>query len=249
MYSIREFSKRTGVSARTLRFYEELEVLLPEKRNASGHRVYGLQQLAELQQIQSLKFVGYSLQEIKRYLHAGNQSIEAWLTSLPTQKQMLLEKRSEIDRAVSAVEHVHSLLGEGTEVTWTMVSALLQEMEHEEERLEWMREHLSEEVVTTYTAMTEQERAHVNRELLLILSDVKQLMKDKVAPESKRAQQIPIRLTELMMQPVPKEEWEAYADELERVLASDEADDFRFPSFWSPEEERYVEKITKALEQ
>ncbi|WP_193744712.1 TipAS antibiotic-recognition domain-containing protein [Geomicrobium sp. JCM 19037] len=168
---------------------------------------------------------------------------------MPTQKQMLLEKRSEIDRAVSAVEHVHSLLGEGTEVTWTMVSALLQEMEHEEERLEWMREYLSEEVVTTYTAMTEQERAHVNRELLLILSDVKQLMKDKVAPESKRAQQIPIRLTELMMQPVPKEEWEAYADELERVLASDEADDFRFPSFWSPEEERYVEKITKALEQ
>ena len=39
-YSIGEFSKRTGISIRTLQYYDELGLLKPEKNISSGHRVY-----------------------------------------------------------------------------------------------------------------------------------------------------------------------------------------------------------------
>lgn len=66
MYTIGEFGAKTGFSTRTLRFYEELGILYPSKRNESGHRLYGLEELAILQRIQSLKFIGYSLQKSKK---------------------------------------------------------------------------------------------------------------------------------------------------------------------------------------
>lgn len=57
-FTISEFGKRARITVRTLRFYEELGLLVPAQQNSSGHRLYGLAELAKLQQIQSLKCGG-----------------------------------------------------------------------------------------------------------------------------------------------------------------------------------------------
>ena len=62
---ISEACRRTGLSARTVRYYEELGLLPGVRRRASGRRVYGDDELERLAFIGRLKKLGLTLAEIK----------------------------------------------------------------------------------------------------------------------------------------------------------------------------------------
>ncbi|MBB6282526.1 DNA-binding transcriptional MerR regulator [Geobacillus subterraneus] len=63
-YSIGEFAKKTGTTVRTLRYYDEIGLLSPQKHPHSGRRMYTDEDVLTLQKIVSLKFLGYSLGQI-----------------------------------------------------------------------------------------------------------------------------------------------------------------------------------------
>ncbi len=63
--SITEVRELTGLSARTLRYYEELGLVPGVRRRAGGRRVYGDDEVERLRFIQRLKAMGLSLAEIK----------------------------------------------------------------------------------------------------------------------------------------------------------------------------------------
>jgi len=65
LLSIAEVRERSGVSARTLRYYEELGLLPGVRRRAGGRRVYGPDEIERLAFIQRLKKLGLSLAEVK----------------------------------------------------------------------------------------------------------------------------------------------------------------------------------------
>lgn len=65
MLGIGEVCTRTGLSSRTLRYYEELGLLPGVRRSAGGRRVYGEGELERLRFIQRLKALGLSLAEIR----------------------------------------------------------------------------------------------------------------------------------------------------------------------------------------
>ena len=65
LLTIGEVRDLTGVSARTLRYYEELELLPGIRRRSGGRRVYGPDEVERLGFIQRLKTLGLSLAEIK----------------------------------------------------------------------------------------------------------------------------------------------------------------------------------------
>lgn len=59
-----ELAHRTGVSVRTLHFYDQRGLLSPSRRSASGHRLYGVADIARLQRIRSLQQLGLTLEDI-----------------------------------------------------------------------------------------------------------------------------------------------------------------------------------------
>jgi DNA-binding transcriptional MerR regulator len=65
LLSVAEVRERTGLSARTLRYYEEVGLLPGVRRRAGGRRVYGADEIERLRFIQRLKALGLSLAEIK----------------------------------------------------------------------------------------------------------------------------------------------------------------------------------------
>jgi DNA-binding transcriptional MerR regulator len=67
---IGDLAKRTGVSVRTLHYYDEIGLLRPAMVTASRHRLYGPQELIRLQQIKSLRRLGFSLDEVRAVLDA-----------------------------------------------------------------------------------------------------------------------------------------------------------------------------------
>jgi DNA-binding transcriptional MerR regulator len=67
-WKIGDLAKRTGVSIRTLHHYDEIGLLSPPHRTESGHRLYGRDEVVRLQQILSLRQMGFSLGEVRETL-------------------------------------------------------------------------------------------------------------------------------------------------------------------------------------
>jgi DNA-binding transcriptional MerR regulator len=71
-----KLAKRTGISVRTLHYYEEIGLLAPTFRTRAGHRLYGASDVVRLQQIVSLRQLGFSLEEIGDCLKQDHFSLK-----------------------------------------------------------------------------------------------------------------------------------------------------------------------------
>lgn len=71
-WKVGELAKQTGLSIRTLHYYDQIGLLTPSHRTHSGHRVYGGRDIVRLQQIASLRQLGFSLEEISDCLRNPN---------------------------------------------------------------------------------------------------------------------------------------------------------------------------------
>ena len=60
-----ELAKRTGLTIRTLHHYDEIGLLKPSGHTESGHRLYTADDIARLQQVISLRQLGFSLEEVR----------------------------------------------------------------------------------------------------------------------------------------------------------------------------------------
>lgn len=92
MLSIKEVKKRTGVTVRTLHYYDQIGLLLPADKTEGGHRLYGEKELIKLQEIQFLKSLGFSLSEIKEMLsneRDWNKCLQDQLAYVSNEKQKL----------------------------------------------------------------------------------------------------------------------------------------------------------------
>jgi DNA-binding transcriptional MerR regulator len=98
--SIAEVRSHAGVSARTLRYYEEMGLLPGVRRRAGGRRVYGADELERLRFISRLKALGLSLAEIKELnaVYAIGGSTRAMLGRLD---ELLARHRAEVDARIA----------------------------------------------------------------------------------------------------------------------------------------------------
>lgn len=67
-WKVGELAKRTGVSVRTLHHYDEIGLLSPSHRSESGYRLYTQDDVVRLQQVRSLRTLGFSLEEAGAFL-------------------------------------------------------------------------------------------------------------------------------------------------------------------------------------
>ncbi|MDN4592906.1 MerR family transcriptional regulator [Polycladomyces subterraneus] len=75
-WKIGELAQETGLTIRTLHYYDQIGLLKPSRHTESGHRVYTPDDVIRLQQILSLKSLGFSLEEIQACLQKPTFSPE-----------------------------------------------------------------------------------------------------------------------------------------------------------------------------
>ncbi len=68
LYKPKEISDMAGVTVRTLQYYDKIDLLKPSYKNENGYRFYTEEDLMELQKVISLKFLGFSIEDIKKLL-------------------------------------------------------------------------------------------------------------------------------------------------------------------------------------
>ncbi|MBG9979579.1 MerR family transcriptional regulator [Facklamia lactis] len=74
-YSIKEISQITGVTKRTLHYYDEIGLLIPFKDPDNQYRRYRQEDLIKLQTILFLKGIGVDLKEVNKLLKKSNQEL------------------------------------------------------------------------------------------------------------------------------------------------------------------------------
>jgi DNA-binding transcriptional MerR regulator len=104
-YTIKELAELAGISTRTLRYYDEIELLPPLRVTAAGYRLYGKGQVDRLQQILFYRALGLELMEIKTAL---DDPAFCRLAALEEHLAGLREKRNALDRLIATVERTIS---------------------------------------------------------------------------------------------------------------------------------------------
>ncbi len=97
---INEVAKLTGVSVRTLHYYDEIGLLPPDEVTESGYRLYGTAALERLQQILFFRELGFALKEIHNILN--NPAFDR-TEALEHHKKLLLLKRGRLDDLIALV--------------------------------------------------------------------------------------------------------------------------------------------------
>jgi DNA-binding transcriptional MerR regulator len=100
-YTVQKLGVLAGVSTRTLRYYDQIDLLKPARINSSGYRIYGNQEVDRLQQILFYRELGVSLEEIKHLITSPAFDADC---ALKEHRKRLLEKREQLDRLITNVE-------------------------------------------------------------------------------------------------------------------------------------------------
>ncbi|UED76994.1 MerR family transcriptional regulator [Brevibacillus sp. DP1.3A] len=100
-YTVQKLGLLASVSTRTLRYYDEIDLLKPARINSSGYRIYGQQEVDRLQQILFYRELGVSLEEIKEILDSPTFDAER---ALREHREKLLERRAQLDALIANVD-------------------------------------------------------------------------------------------------------------------------------------------------
>ena len=99
-YTIQKLANLANISTRTLRYYDEIDLLKPARINSSGYRIYGQSEVDRLQQILFYRELGVGLHEIKEIIM--NPTFDE-MQALMLHHQKLLEKRKQLDQLIETV--------------------------------------------------------------------------------------------------------------------------------------------------
>ena len=99
---IKEFAELTGVSVRTLHYYDEIGLLLPAYvDDHTGYRFYDDNSILRMQEILFYRELDFSLKNIGEILSSENYGKER---ALSEQKKLLILKKERLDRLISAID-------------------------------------------------------------------------------------------------------------------------------------------------
>ncbi len=171
IYRVRQFAARTGVTVRTLHHYNRLGLLKPSWRSGAGHRLYRESDVARLEQIVVLKFLGLPLAQIGRLLETRSSLAD----TLGRQRHVLAEKRDRLDAAIAAIQRAEASLQAGRDRDWDLFAAIVREIkmqEHEDWTTKYYSPDARAKVEARKTLWNPDLQAQVTRDWNDLLRDV-----------------------------------------------------------------------------
>ena len=106
-WKVGELARETGLTVRTLHHWDEIGLLRPSRRTPSGHRLYGDADLARLQQVTSLRQLGFALEQIRDLLdRRGIPAREIVALHLSRVREQMALQRTLYERLERIAKHL-----------------------------------------------------------------------------------------------------------------------------------------------
>ena len=195
LYKVREFARLAGVTVRALHHYDRLGLLKPSRRTGSSYRLYTERDLARLEEIVVLKFLGIPLKEIRPLLEKQSGLADA----LRRQQRVLGEKRRQLEQAISTIAAAEHSVRSAEGPDWTLFRHVIQEIEMQNET-EWSKKYYSpeaqEKIEQRRTQWTPELQEEVSRKWNALFADIEASLDED--PASPQAQALAARWRELL---------------------------------------------------
>ena len=183
---IQEAAKITGVTVRTLQYYDKIGLLKPSHTTQAGYRIYEPSDLECLQQILFFRELEFSLSEIKEIMSAPSYNKREVLEK---QKELLILKRNRLDGLIQLI--TETVEGEKT----------MSFKEFDNQKLEAMKNEYAKEVkerfgqTDAYKESKEKTKNYSCEDWNQVEAEANEIMKKfaekkELPPESKEAQEL-----------------------------------------------------------
>lgn len=123
-YSSGDFARMAQVSVRTIRFYDKQNILKPSYITPAGARFYTDSDFVKLQQILLLKYLGFSLEEIKG-MTINDADYHFLQNSLTMQKKLIADKIEQMQLVEQAIDNTVDALKENHQIDWSQMLHLI----------------------------------------------------------------------------------------------------------------------------
>lgn len=106
--NISQAAEQSGLSKKTIRYYESIDLVNPASRETNGYRVYGQRQIKELRFVYQSRELGFTLDECRDLLSLYNNTSR----KSSVVKAMTIDKIADIDLKISKLENIRTSLAE-----------------------------------------------------------------------------------------------------------------------------------------
>jgi DNA-binding transcriptional MerR regulator len=197
-FRIKEFAALTGVSVRALHHYDRLG-LLKAQRTTSGYRQYAADDIAMVEQIVALKFIGVPLRHIKQLLRTEPRELRSVLAA---QGVVLEEKRRRLDLAIAAIREAQQL--GSRQLDSGRVKRIIEVIKMQEKRDEFKKQYdaLLRGKIDRLRAMPPEARERLRGQFSELSKEVEMVLDQD--PAGPRAQELARRWLELLNAFAPK---------------------------------------------
>lgn len=229
-YTILKLAHLAGISTRTLRYYDEINLLKPARINSSGYRIYSQKEVNQLQQILFYKELGVGLDEVKQIIQ--NPMFDD-MKALQDHHQKLLEKRKQLDAMIETVTiTIQSRKGEITMTDQQKFEGFKKQLveENEQKYGQELREKYGDDVVKhsheQFKNLTKEQYETMNQLSYEILAVLEEAMESN-DPSSELAQTLAKKHHEWLGYT-----WPTYSKEAHAGLAQMYVADPRFTAYY-----------------
>ncbi len=186
---IKEFAALTGVSVRTLHYYDEIGLLGPSETDKfTGYRFYDEASLLRMQEILFYRELDFPLKSISEIISSPDYNKNK---ALDEQKKLLILKKERLERLISAIDDAKK----GANIMNSFDNSAYESYKSEiKER--WGTTDAYEEYTEKSKRYTKNDFDSLSDGMNLIFSEFAEIMKSCISPESKEAQTLVKKLQE-----------------------------------------------------
>jgi len=193
-----EFARLAKITVRTLHYYDRFGLLRPTRRDHNGFRLYSERDFARLQQITTLKFIGFSLAQIKEIL--GQKEFDLAET-LQLQRNIVEAQRNRLNLALKAITRAEGVFQTAGRIDWESLTQII-EVINMEQNTEWTKKYYSDtaqaKIEERKNLWSPELQERVTRDWAELVADIEKAMADGVKPTESRAQKLAARWRSLV---------------------------------------------------
>jgi DNA-binding transcriptional MerR regulator len=200
LYRVGEVARRTGVTVRTLHHYDEIGLLSPSHRAGGGHRLYTAADLGRLQQVLSLRQLGFSLNEVRECLNSpGFDPLTVLRLHLARAREVLKAQHELCGR----LERLTTAMSRAEEVSADEFLQTVEATMSVEEHLKTAKEHFhlppgqAEALAAHWAKFSQADIEAVQNEWPVLIAELRAAMEAGTDPAGSEVQALAARTREL----------------------------------------------------
>ncbi len=201
LLTVGELAKKMGTTVRTLQFYDTENILKPSAKSEGGRRLYNKKDLVKLHNILSLKYLGFSLEEIKNNLNSLSTPDEV-IQSLSKQKEVIKNQIDNLTSVLSAIEALQEEVSQMQEVNFDKYADIIS-LIHQKNDGYWIVKFFDDKLMTHLRDRFTEHPDAANdlfKKWKQLCEKTSQLKKNGVTPVSAKGQEIAKQWWSLVME-------------------------------------------------